>query len=117
VPIGSLGYPLGTYVTIEGVQNRVFKTGPLHVDRINGRKLPQPVDITIANLVLPEDVRCVLKGYETATMIGQPPAIEAAAKEAGREPPDGPQAGWQVYLEFVPLSVVAPQSLHLPERP
>jgi hypothetical protein len=117
VPIGSLGYCLGSYLTVEGVMNRELKTGPLRVDRINGQRLRVAVDITVANLVLPDGVRCVLKGYETATMIGQPPAVAAAAKEAGREPTAGPQAAWQVHMEFVALSVVAPQNLKIKERP
>ncbi len=115
VPIGSLGLPVGSYLTIDGVRLDGIKTGviTLRVDTVNGTKLPEPVVIWVENIdALPKDVRCVLKGYETLQMIGSPPAYFAAAKEAGREA-TAPQAGWQIHLHFVATSVVSPSSLKL----
>jgi hypothetical protein len=119
-PIGSLGHPLGAYLTIEGVIDRIIPeptTRPLRVDRVNGRKLREPVEITVDNLHLPGGVRCILKGYETARMVGQPPAVVAAAREAGEEPPPGPAAGWGLHPEFIVLKVLAPEGLGVPKRP
>jgi hypothetical protein len=117
VPIGSLGHPLGAYLTVEGVIDpELSKTPPLRVDRVNGRKLREPVDITVENLRLPAGVRCVLKGYETARMVGRPPAVVAAAQEAGEEPPPGGAAAWGLHLEFIALKVVAPAGLDVPKR-
>jgi hypothetical protein len=113
VPIGSLGAPVGSYLTIEGLRFDGMKTGfqTLLVDTVNGDKLNKPVAIGVENIdALPKDVRCVLKGYETFQMVGPPPAYFAAAKEAGREV-TRPQAGWQVRLFFMATSVVAPKGL------
>lgn len=107
VPIGWLGHPLGAYLTIEGRRAEGFKTGvrTLLVDTINGTKLDKPIPIWIDNLDLPEGMRCIVKGYETMRMIGDPPAREQAAKEAGKSylPP---QAGWQVHCYFVAIKVM-----------
>src|SRR5689334_17784152 len=76
VPAGSLGYRLGSYLTIEGTRADGFKTGirTLIVDRVNGQKVGTPVAIWIDNLDLPARTRTVVRGYETLRMIGQPPA-------------------------------------------
>ena len=112
VPVGSLGFAIGNYLTIEGVREDGLLTSgvkTLRVETVNGIKLTAPVSIWIENIdALPKDGRCVLKGYENFQMIGQPPAYAAAAKEAGREAPPQPQAGWQVSYHFVVLSVVSP---------
>ena len=117
VPIGSLGLPLGAYVTIDGVRADGGKAGTstLRVETVNGRKLPEPVAIWVENLKLPKDTRCKLKGYESARMIGKPPAKFAAAKENGKDEP-GPQAAWQVQLYFVALSAVEPEGLQVPDE-
>ena len=117
VPIGSLGLPLGAYVTIDGVRLDGGKVGTSthRVDAVNGRKLPEPAAIWVDNLKLPKDTRCKLKGYESARMIGKPPAKFAAAKENGKDEP-APQAAWQVQLYFVALSVVEPQGLQVPDE-
>ena len=117
VPIGWLGYPLGTYLTIEGQREEgdgpKMGRGRLLVDTINGKKLDKPAAIGIDHLkTLPGGVRCVIKGYENMRMIGAPPASEQAAKEAGK-PFIPPQAGWQAQCYFVALSVVAPKNLKI----
>ncbi len=115
VPIGSLGFPVGSYLTIEGVRVEGPKTGgrTLRVDTVNGTKLPEAVTVGVENIdALPRDVRCVLRGYETLQMVGSPPAYLAAAKEAGHETA-APQAGWQIRLYFVATSAVSPSDLNV----
>jgi hypothetical protein len=65
-PIGSLGFPIGTYLTLEGKRGDGIKTGvqTLLVDTINGKRLNNPVGIWIDNVDLPPKFRCRLKGYE-----------------------------------------------------
>jgi hypothetical protein len=114
VPIGSLGFSVGRYLTVEGVRVDGIKTGvqTLHVDTVNGVKLSEPVAIWVDNIdLLPENKRCVLKGYETLRMVGSPPAYFYAAKEAGQTAPGRPQAGWQISLYFVATSVISPSDL------
>jgi hypothetical protein len=112
IPIGSLGHPLGQYVTIEGVRAEGFKTGnrTLRVDTVSGQRVARPLTIWIDNLGLPEGGRCKIRGYETLRTLGVPPAEETAAAEAGKRI-SLPQAVWQIQLYFVALSVVSPRGL------
>jgi hypothetical protein len=117
VPIGSLGLPVGSYLTIEGLRTDGVKTGSqtLLVDTVNGAKLAEPVGIWVENMDALPGGRCVLKGYETLRMIGAPPAYFAAAREAGREA-TAPQLGWRVDLYFLVTSVVSPGGLKINAR-
>lgn len=111
VPAGRLGHPLGSYLTIAGVRGEGFKftDRTLLVDVVNGRQLEEPIAVRIENVgALPAGRRCVFRGYENGKMIGTPPAVEQAAKEAGREI-SVPQARWQLYRYFTVLSVVEPK--------
>lgn len=113
VPEGRLGHPLGTYLTIEGVRAETGKVGTntLLVDTVNGETLDRPIGISVDNVKsLPEGERCVIKGYETGKMIGVPPAVIEAAREAGRNVPPA-QAEWQFYRFFVMISSVRPEGL------
>jgi len=113
VPAGRLGFPLGTYLRIEGVRVDGPKYGgrTLLVDSINGKKLDTPIDVGIENVdSLPKDKRCILRGYETGQMIGTPPAVEQAAKEDGKVI-TLPQAGWKFHRYFIVISVVEPKDL------
>jgi hypothetical protein len=88
VPIGSLGYPRGDYLTIKGVRAGYPKSGPqtLLVDTINGKKLGEQIGIRVENIrELPRDVRVVLTGYETGPMDGPAPAPINRTRTA---PPD-----------------------------
>jgi hypothetical protein len=125
VPIGSLGFPLGSCLTLEGRRDGGFKTGDqtLLIDTINGKRVGDHIGIWVENVELPPpQFRCVLKGYEMARMIGVPPAVEQAeqaGREAGEKGGDVQpgfqsdlnipfvQAGWQVQPYFVALSHVA----------
>ena len=116
VPTGSLGQPLGRYLTIAGLRVEEGKVGvrTLRVDTVNGQKLREPVFIWIENVDLPEGGRCVLKGYENCRMIGLPPAVVEAARESGKRV-RLPQAGWQMQMFFVATSVVSPNGLRIKE--
>ena len=116
--IGKLGYPIGSYLTIEGKRINAIKTGvsTLVVFKVNGKKLKEPVGIWIDNVNLPDDITCILKGYETIRTIGQPPAIQKWAKENGKYIPQ-PQAVWQVKFYFRTLSVVKPKELKIRKKP
>jgi hypothetical protein len=112
-PTGSLGHPLGEYLTIEGVTpDQALKVRSyLIVSKVNGKALPEKVGISIEGFEsddFPRRTRCVLKGYETGRMVGQPPAVVAAAKEAGQPIPPGPAASWHFSRHFEVLSVVSP---------
>ena len=106
---------LGEYLTIEGVRAERGKVGTrtLIVDTLNGRKLRKPVPVWVDNLDLPSKQRCVLKGYETGSMIGDPPATLAAAREQGKKGSSPTQAAWQWRPYFVVLIVKAPAGLEV----
>jgi len=114
IPAGRLGHPLGTYLTVEGVRaEKGMKVGvnTLLVDTLNGKKLDIPIGIWVENVdSLPKDTRCILRGYETGSMVGLPPAVREAAKEEGKEI-GGPQVTWQFRRYFVATSVVEPKDL------
>lgn len=111
LPMGRLGYPLGQYLTIEGVRADGFKTGTrtLLIDTVSGKKRPRPIELWIDNLKsdgLPSDERCIFKGYETGRMIGIPPSVAEA--EALRS-----QAAWQFQHAFIVTTVVAPEGVEI----
>jgi hypothetical protein len=112
-PKGSLNQPLGDYLTIEGITpDQDFKVGSfLWVSMVNGKALSEKVGIPIDGFdssAFPRRTRCVLKGYETGRMVGQPPAVVAAAREAGQPAPPGPPVPWHFAHRFVVLKVVSP---------
>lgn len=125
VPIGSLGFPVGKYLTVEGAH---FKLDPravmapqfFLVDTVNGNKLAESVAIEIqtrfdgtngagfANWLSGE--RFVFKGYETLGMVGTPPAEIEAYREAGHTDfPFRQNGGWEFRFCFVVKSVAAPK--------
>ncbi len=72
---GRLGYPLGTYLTVEGIREEKGKVGTntLLVEDVNVKKLDTPVSITAENIsVVPVKERCIFRGYESGKMIGIP---------------------------------------------
>ena len=104
-PIGTLGYRIGSYVTIEGIRAEQGKGGvrTLLVDTINGYKLDEPVGLGIENVDLPSRERCVIKGYETGRWIGTPDDVLRATGAPA------PQAGWKFQFYFVATSVDQPK--------
>lgn len=108
--MGSLGYPVGKYLEIEGVRETGGMTGhrTLRVDTIQGEKLDRPVCLWIENVrggALPAGERCVIRGYESVRMIGLPDGVV----EAEHLPPT--QALWQMQRFFVMTSAVEPKGL------
>lgn len=119
VPTGSLGFPLGHLLRIEGTEiHEALGHGccTLRVDTVNGKAVADPIDIWVENIeCLPEKGRIVIRGYEMCRMIGDPPAVIVLAREAGRTIPPR-QAGWQMQMIFVPLLVEAPKNLKIRAR-
>lgn len=115
VPIGRLGLRLGTYLTIEGKLDTEVKGGvsTMRVEKVNGEQLKDPTDMWIDNLELPENVTCVVKGYESVRMIGSAPAYDDYRKEMGEPEGSQPQAGWQAKCYFVALRVMKPSGLKI----
>ncbi len=109
-PMGYLGYPVGTYVQIEGVRQEegMVGTRTLLVDTICREKLKSPIPIWVENAKnpgLPRGKRCVLRGYESARMIGLPDEVAKA------ENLPVPQAAWQMQRYFVITTVLEPTEL------
>src|SRR5688572_13429377 len=122
MPGGALGHALGEYLTIEGtpLEQGKVEPGTLLVDTVNGKKLAKPVGILLRTyeapphrISIPYGKHCVLKGYETGSMIGTPPAVLAAAKEQGRKDVGEGQAAWQWHPYFVVLIAVEPKGLKI----
>ncbi|MBI5362506.1 MAG: hypothetical protein HZA53_04950 [Planctomycetes bacterium] len=107
VPAGLLGFPIGTYLQLEGVRAEHGKVGErtLRVERVGGRALPHPVGIWIENLSLPAGEPCVLSGYESGRWIGLPTEVRIA------EHLEEHQAMWQFQRYFIATSVQAPPAL------
>ena len=108
VPMGKLGHPIGTYLTIEGVRAEQGKVGvrTLLADMVNGKKLERPVYVWIDNIdSLPKEDRCVINGYESGRWIGTPPDV--SAKVHGTEQ----QALWQFWRFFLIVSADRPKEL------
>jgi len=108
IPVGRLGYKLGTYLTIEGVRDTKGKVGvqTLLVDTINGKKIETPVSVWIDNIEsLPAEKRCVIRGYESGKMIGVPDEV------IKKENLSQPQASWQFYRYFIITSALEPKDL------
>ena len=133
-PVGSLGYPIGTYLTIEGVKfehqkgDVKFKghykiaEGPkiFKVDTINGYKLSQTFTIRVEQLELPAKGRCVIRGYETGEWHGEPtdPSSIGSTNELGLPTQQGPPPQqfktpipWQFVFYFRATSVEQPKDL------
>ncbi len=110
LPPGRLGYPLGKYLTIEGIRLERGKVGTstLLVDKINGQAVSSPFGVRIHNIdALPKGVRCVLNGYESGRMIGVPREV------LKKENLSTPQALWQFSRYFIATSVVEPKDLKI----
>jgi hypothetical protein len=113
IPMGKLGFNVGKYLTIEGVRENGARAGvqTLRVETVNGEKLKEAAMIWIENInELPDKARCVLRGYESARMIGIPREV------LEKEKLPAPQAGWQLQRYFVVTSVVEPKTLELKDK-
>lgn len=126
-PGGKLSNQLGVYRTIEGVRfvGGKVETGTLLVETVDGTKLDTPIPLLIRGgvvvdnqlqeqvLRLPAGQHFVFKGFETAEMIGVPPAVRTAALEQGWKEVPVSAAGFQCRPYFVALVVVEPKDFKL----
>ena len=77
VPIGFLGYPVGTRLSVEG-EKAGFNTA-LRVTVVNGEALKAPVIVwTVGHILSDDPIKLI--GYEKPMMIGQAPAEVPAGK-------------------------------------
>ena len=109
VPRGKLGYPIGTFLKIEGIRAEVGKVGvnTLSVEKVNGIMLSKPPCIWVDNVdSLPKGKRCVLTGYESGKWIGTPPDV---IKNLGGVAVS--QAPWHFYRFFLVISAEEPKEL------
>ena len=109
VPMGKLGYPIGTFLRIEGIRAESGKVGAnsLTVEKVNGIMLAKPPCIWVANIdSLPKGQRCVLTGYESGKWIGTPPDV---IKNLGGVAVS--QAPWHFYRFFLVISAEEPKEL------
>jgi hypothetical protein len=115
LPNGPLGVPLGQLVELAGTRadGLKFGTGTLNVQTIDGKRVASPTSVWMEGVDLPENVRCVIRGYETIEMLGNAPAYAQLARLHNLPAPPEPQAGWQVFCKFVPLEAVEPESLRI----
>jgi hypothetical protein len=96
VPIGFLGHPVGTLLTVQG--RKAGLNTSLRVTSVNGRPLPKAVEVWTTE-VLP-DSEVTLTGYERPMMIGQAPAEVAVGV------PDVNPHPWSLASQFVVLHPV-----------
>jgi len=121
IPPGRLGFPVGTYLLIEGTRSptlggarvTAIKSDPLYtlsVDTVNGEKREHPILIEIdkgslGNRCLPAERRVIIRGYETGRMVGLP------AEVAKAEQIPEPQEPWNFHRYFVLTSCVQPKEM------
>lgn len=111
VPLGTLGFGVGSYLTIEGVKAKrdrpPLSPGFFVVDTVNGRRLAEPVTIELetTNDWTTNDLfgggRFVFKGYESLEMVGTPPGYFEAAEGSGQKDSMPVQLGWHLRFYFV----------------
>ena len=116
LPMGKLGYPIGTYLTIEGHRAKDnIKGGSkrnLLVDTVNGKKLQKSItmDIKLGRRYLPKDTMIRIRGYESGRMVGKPHDPTKV------EPEPLQQTTWHFYKYFVMTSCLEPKILPEDQR-
>ena len=74
MPLGRLGYPYGTYLTIEAqtINAGVYNAMDLLVKSVNGHKFATPVRVKLGiflhHRIFPDDVSVVIHGYEWGSL-------------------------------------------------
>lgn len=114
---GSLGFPFGTYHTIEGWRCDTGKVGTrtLIVDTIDGKPLEKNIHIWIENISnpgLPANERIVLKGYESGKFVGTPDLPPEENEKWTMS-----QLAFQFSFYFVPTTIVSPRGLQFKNPP
>ncbi len=108
VPPGLLGYPLGTYLTIEGVAGQTKGGIRVLVETVNGKPCDSEVFIHVNNIYVTNKIRCKIKGYETGGMVGVPPALKQLDPNKNYRLQ---QSQWQFWRRFEPISIDHPEEL------
>ena len=131
IPFGTLGYPVGSYLTIEGPNPKWYEQHgkaiySVLVDIVNGSKLAKPISIEVQIRQDPTQLksnlysmlsstnyeRYTFKGYEIMGLYGGPPAFEAAAKEPGWRPLPSTfvsqESTWHLGYSFQVMFVISP---------
>lgn len=111
VPPGLLGYPLGTYLTIEGVAGQTKGGIRVLVETVNGQPLTSETYIHVTSIYVTEKTRCKIKGYETGAMAGEPPAFTKSGAESDPKWKRTQLNKWQFWYYFVPMSIEYPEEL------
>ena len=107
-PIGLLGYPIGTYLTIEGIgaDTNKYHSHCLLVDKIGDYKLLQAFPIYTKNVEPLQGERCVLRGFESGAWSGSPPGVVEAVSSKP----------WSFDFFFIATFIEQPPALKL-QRP
>lgn len=73
-PIGLLGKPLGSKVTVEGTRTEnVLSENPLSITTVDGQPLKEAVKLELPSFEqLKPKTRYVLEGYEAGAFVGEP---------------------------------------------
>ena len=119
LPKGPLGFLIGTYLTIEGVNDNTTGVKSLlnfKVDTVNGKRLETPVFVQVSKW--PNGLeRHVLKGYETLRHFGVPDAIRQGRVEAGLPPYAEMGMGYHIGYTFNTLSMTPKERPAFPQLP
>ena len=122
MPVGRLGFPLGTYLKIEGhrvPQSQLARQikgsqNRLLVDRVNGKAIEKTISVDFDNdnfdVLRIESGRFILNGYETGRPIGMPDHIP---EDEGKE---RPTAIWHFHEYFWVTRVVEPEGASINSR-
>ena len=111
VPPGLLGYPVGTYLTVEGVAGQTKGGIRVLVETVNGQPLTTDTHIHVNSIYVTEKTRCKIKGYETGVMAGEPPAFTQSGAESDPKWQLTQLNKWQFWRYFVPMSIEYPEEL------
>ena len=115
VPSGLLGYPLGTYLTIEGLARQTKGGIRVQVEAINDVPCNAEIHIHVPRIYVTQNTKCKIKGYETGGMVGVPPAL--IQLEPNNLNHRLQQATWHLWRSFVPTSIVYPKELSVQLSP
>ena len=99
-PIGLLGQPLGTRLTVEGEWADVILSNPLRITAVDGHDLQPAMTLDVSDLDLKRGVRYRLEGYETGAWVGPPDWLSPEA-----------QASFQYRASFVVAKVIEQASV------
>lgn len=110
--MGTLGKPLGTFSTIEGVLEHPTKSRlTMVVDTLDGKKIDAFLRVGLDGTTAAVGSRCILRGYETMMVYGTPhdPAIARPWQVVQQGNADG-MFGYDFWFHVVTVEkAVAPE--------